>query len=131
MAALAWAPACSACAAMAPSHATWGAAEAAIDADAGPCHAPPVSPEITDAWSAAVEYSSAASLSQTAAAACIDPGPGPAYIRPELISGDSSAKSIAITPAQPAAITLAASVAAYEPALVAMVFANISWIAMA
>jgi hypothetical protein len=43
----------------------------------------------------AAEYNSAASPFQAAAAASIGPDPGPAYIRPELISGGNIAKSIA------------------------------------
>ena len=74
-----------------------------------------------------------AKVSQAAAAASIGPGPGPTYINPELISGGNAAKSITSEPPknQPAAIALAASVAAYDPALVPNVFTNISWIAAA
>ena len=42
-----------------------------------------------------MERSWAASPSQAAAAASIGPDPGPEYIRPELISGGNTAKSIA------------------------------------
>ena len=41
-----------------------------------------------------MECRSAASPSQAAAAASIDPQPGPEYMRPELISGGNAPKSI-------------------------------------
>jgi hypothetical protein len=54
-----------------------------------------VSPEITDSYELAVEYSSAAIDSQASAAASIGPEPGPAYMSPELTSGGNDTKSIA------------------------------------
>jgi hypothetical protein len=53
------------------------------------------SPETTDPYALAVEYSSPANALHACAAASIGPEPGPVYIRPELISGGSIAKSIA------------------------------------
>ena len=47
-AARAWTPAEAACPDAAVSHPTYGAAAAAIDADAGPAHGPAVNPTITD-----------------------------------------------------------------------------------
>jgi hypothetical protein len=38
-----------------------------------------------------------ANRSQAVTASIIDPGPGPSYIRPELISGGSVAKFMAIS----------------------------------
>ncbi|EID11467.1 hypothetical protein MXEN_15677 [Mycobacterium xenopi RIVM700367] len=57
----------------------------------GPNQAPLVRLETTDEYETAVDWSSAESLSQAAAAARIDPEPGPLYILPELISGGSAA----------------------------------------
>jgi hypothetical protein len=68
----------------------YGAAAAAIDVDAAPCQDSLVSPEITEPEEAAVEFRSADSPSQAAAAASIDPAPGPAYMRAELISGGNA-----------------------------------------
>jgi hypothetical protein len=70
--------------------------------------------------------------SQAAAAASIGPDPGPAYINPELTSGGSAAKSSIynLPKNKPVAIALAASVAAYDPALVPNVFTNISRVAV-
>ncbi|GFG73516.1 hypothetical protein MBOT_08810 [Mycobacterium botniense] len=62
-------------------------AAAAIAADDGPVHRVVVKAAITELYWAAAECNSAASSSQAAAAASSDPAPGPAYIRPELISG--------------------------------------------
>ncbi|GAB4922501.1 hypothetical protein MAHJHV45_06740 [Mycobacterium avium subsp. hominissuis] len=45
---MAWAAARSAWAAVVIIHATYGAAAAAIDTDAGPCHDPATNPEISD-----------------------------------------------------------------------------------
>ncbi|GFG96235.1 hypothetical protein MTIM_21140 [Mycobacterium timonense] len=59
-------------------HATKGALAAVIAADAGPSHGPLVSPETTEEYEAASEYSCSASPSQADAAASIEPGPGPA-----------------------------------------------------
>jgi hypothetical protein len=50
---------------------------------------------ITDPYEDATERNSAANPFQAVAAACIDPDPGPAYIRAELISGGKAPKSIA------------------------------------
>ncbi|BBX94912.1 hypothetical protein MLAC_02060 [Mycobacterium lacus] len=61
-----------------------------------------------------MELNSPASASQAAAAASIDPAPGPAYMRPELISGGSAAYTMWQS-CQRVAIALAASVAAQEP----------------
>jgi hypothetical protein len=72
-------------------HATYGAIAAAMLTDDGPSHDPLVRLETTDEYEAAVDCSSAASPSQAAAAARIDPDPGPLYILPELISGGSAA----------------------------------------
>jgi hypothetical protein len=47
---------------------------------------------------AAAECSAAASPSQAVAAASIGPEPGPVYIRAELISGGSAAKSMSVPP---------------------------------
>jgi hypothetical protein len=94
---LAWVAACSACAAVALIHSTYGAAAAAIAADEEPSHDSLVSPETTDPYEAAVEFSSAANPFQAAAAASIGPEPGPEYILPELTSGGNIAKSIAVS----------------------------------
>src|SRR6202008_2483334 len=69
-----------------------------IGAKAPPCHDSPVSPETTDPAAAAVECNSAASPSHALAAASIEPAPGPAYMRPELISGGNAPKSISLNP---------------------------------
>jgi hypothetical protein len=61
--------------------------------DVGPSHRPTVNPVITDRYEAAAECNSAARSSHAAAAAAIEPGPGPAYILAELISGGSAPKS--------------------------------------
>jgi hypothetical protein len=71
----------------------YGVAAATMDRDAGPSHGEPVNSVIADVYPVAVEPNSAASPSQAAAAAIIDPEPGPAYIRPELISGGNAPKS--------------------------------------
>src|SRR6202012_2986214 len=94
-AALAWSAACSACAAVAFIHDTYGVAAAAMGAEAGARHGPLVRPEMTDPYSPAAEDTSAARLSQFAAALIMGPEPGPAYISPELTSGGNVAKSIA------------------------------------
>jgi hypothetical protein len=57
-----------------------------------------LSSEITEPYEVAAECNSVASPSQAAAAASIGPDPGPSYIRPELISGGNTAKSIAAQP---------------------------------
>jgi hypothetical protein len=72
-----------------------------------------------------VDCNSVANPSQAEAAASIGPDPGPAYIRAELISGGKPPKSIMkLSLAQSAAAALAASVAAYDPPLVASVLTN-------
>jgi hypothetical protein len=82
---------------------------------------------ITDPYEDAVERNSAANASQADAADSIEPGPGPAYIRAELTSGGNAPKSMAEPSAvYSAAAALAASVAAYDPALTPSVFTNIS-----
>ena len=74
-----------------------------------------------------MDCNSAANPFQAVAAASIESGPGPAYIRAELISGGNAPKSIAEpSAAYSAAAALAASVATYEAALVPSVFTNIS-----
>jgi len=74
-------------------HTAYGAAAAAINADAGPSHAPPVSSDTADRYEVAAKANSADSPSQAAAAATIGPDPAPAYIRPELTSGGRAPKS--------------------------------------
>ena len=96
-AALACVAVCSACAAAVVIHSTYGAAAAAIEAEDGPSHGPPLSSEITVPYEAAVDWSSAASPSQAVAADSIGPEPGPAYILPELTSGGNIAKFIAVS----------------------------------
>src|SRR5205085_2266313 len=67
-----------------------------IAIDAGPSQGPAVSPVIVTSYKLAVVCRSAASASQAAAADSIDAEPGPAYIRAELNSGGSEAKSMKI-----------------------------------
>ena len=81
---------------MALIHAVYGAAAAAIVAEAGPRHST-VNPETTEEYDAAVECNSAAKSSQAAAATSIGPDPGPVYTRAELISGGNIPKSIVKT----------------------------------
>jgi hypothetical protein len=57
-----------------------------------------VRPEIADEYDAAAECNCDANSFQAVAAASIGPAPGPVYIRPELISGGSIPKSIAMPP---------------------------------
>ena len=64
---------------------------AVIASDDGPTQSPVVSVEITEEYADSVDCSSVASPSQAAAAARIDPDPGPVYIRPELNSGGNAA----------------------------------------
>ncbi|CFB85561.1 Uncharacterised protein [Mycobacterium tuberculosis] len=82
-------------AAVAASHPTYGVAAAAIAAAAGPIHGSTISVDTTDPYETAAEVNSAATPSQAAAAASIDSGPGPEYIRLEFTSGGKSPKSIA------------------------------------
>ncbi len=65
-------------------------------AAAGPCHDPPVSPDVTDENAAAAVLNSSANPSQAAAAASIGPDPVPANIRSELISGGNTEKFITV-----------------------------------
>jgi hypothetical protein len=103
-AARACAAAAAACPAAAVNHPTYGAAAAAIDADAGPAHGPAVNPTITESNDAADADRSCANPSQAVAATCNGPDPAPAKIRVELISGGNHANSKTITtPTQPAA----------------------------
>ncbi len=81
----AWAPA-------ADSHPTYGEATPAIATAAGPCHAAPANPDVTDPKEPAAEPNSPASPSQAAAASKIGPGPAPKYTRAELISGGNTKK---------------------------------------
>src|SRR5262249_29376901 len=78
-------------------HATYGAAAAAIAADAGPAHGPAVNPTITESNDAADPCSSVASPSQAVAATCSGPDPAPAKIRAEFISGGNHENSRTIT----------------------------------
>jgi hypothetical protein len=90
--------------AAAVNHATYGAAAAAIDADAGPAHGPDVNPTITESNDDADADKSCANPSHAVAATCNGPDPAPAKIRAELISGGNQAKSKTITtPTEPAA----------------------------
>ena len=68
-------------------------AAAAIVAAAGPCQSSPVSAESTEWYDKVVERNSAANPCHAAAAASMGPEPDPEYMRPELISGGSIAKS--------------------------------------
>jgi hypothetical protein len=65
----------------------YGAAAATIADDAGPCHALPASPEVTEPNESAADANSEASPSQATAASSIGPDPAPTNIRKELISG--------------------------------------------
>src|ERR1700722_6254236 len=95
--------------------------------DDGPTHGPSVSSVITEPYEVAVECNWAASPFQAVAAAIIELDPGPENIRAELTSGGNAPKSMAEpSVAYSAAAALAASVAAYEPALIPSVFTNIS-----
>src|SRR6185437_4732571 len=85
--------ACSACVAVAVIHAAYGMAAAVIAIAAGPSQDPTVTPSMVAPTAAALECNSPARVSQDAAAANIGAGPGPMYIRPELTSGGSAAKS--------------------------------------
>ncbi|GJO24607.1 hypothetical protein NJB18091_14890 [Mycobacterium marinum] len=87
-------------------HARYGNTAASIDSEAGPSQPSPVSTAITVSYAAAVERNSAASPSQAVTAASIGAEPGPEYMRIELISGGSAAKSISNAP-YPAALDAA------------------------
>ena len=67
-------------------------AAAIIAADAGPCHACSVSPEVTDPNADAADASSEARPSHAAAASSMGADPAPTNIRNELISGGSTKK---------------------------------------
>jgi hypothetical protein len=67
-----------------------------MDADDGPCHEL-ASPSMAAWYDDAVELNSSARPSQAAAAVSIGPGPAPAYMRPELISGGNAPNSIDYT----------------------------------
>src|SRR5580693_295650 len=97
-AARAWLAASSAAAPAALIQLTYGVTAAIIDREAGPSHGEPVSSSITEPYPDAPVVNSAASPSQAEAAAIIDPEPGPAYIRPELISGGNAPKSSTYEP---------------------------------
>src|SRR5437868_982398 len=84
-AASAWMAVSSAWSAVVLIHATYGAAAAAIAADAGPYHAWLVNSESTELEPSAVARNSAASPCQADAAANMGPAPTPEYMRPELI----------------------------------------------
>ncbi|BBX42184.1 hypothetical protein MSIM_36350 [Mycobacterium simiae] len=75
-------------------HATYGPKADAMVSELGPSHRPVVNPAINERYPAAAVCSSAANPSQAIAAMTIDAGPGPAYIRAELISGGKAPKSI-------------------------------------
>ena len=94
-----------------------------MEVDAGPRQSP-VSSMITEEQVPFAELSWAAKFSQAVAAFRSGAAPGPAYIKPELISGGKVPKSIWPRP-YPAAIALATSVAAYAPALARSVVTNI------
>ena len=121
----------SACTAAVLIQVTKDFAAAAIDSDAGPRHWSPASAETTESYETAAESNSAANPFQAEAAAIIGADPGPEYISAELISGHNAAKSIILdsvtaSSCHVVAIALAASVAAYDPALIDSVWTNIS-----
>jgi hypothetical protein len=106
-AARAWTPAEVACPDAAVNHPTYGAAAAAIDAEAGPAHGPAVNPTTTESNDDADACKSCANPSQAVAAICNGPDPAPAKIRAELISGGNHANSRTMTtPTQPAALAV-------------------------
>jgi hypothetical protein len=78
----------------AASQLTYGSTADTIDCEAGPTHGALVNSEIAEPQLLAPVANSAASSSRAvAAAAIIGSDPGPAYMRPELISGGSAPKS--------------------------------------
>ncbi|BBX72949.1 hypothetical protein MSHI_08550 [Mycobacterium shinjukuense] len=95
-AARAWLAANSDCPAAALNQPTYGAAAAAIATDVGPAHGPLVNPATTESNDAADARKSDASPSHAAAADNNGPGPAPAKIRAELISGGNQANSAII-----------------------------------
>ncbi|BCI90437.1 hypothetical protein NIIDMKKI_56430 [Mycobacterium kansasii] len=72
----------------------YGAAAADMAAAAAPCHAWPVSPEVTDVNDCAAVPNSSANPSQAAAACSIGADPAPVNMRSELISGGKTKKFI-------------------------------------
>ncbi|GBG36005.1 hypothetical protein NJB14197_30390 [Mycobacterium montefiorense] len=74
-------------------HATYGVAAVAIAAEAGPCHSSSVNAESTVPYDSAVDRNSAANELHADAATNKDSDPTPEYIRAELTSGGSTAKS--------------------------------------
>lgn len=90
-AAVAWVAASSALVAVSAIHVRYGLVAADIEADAGPIHSSSTSWVIVVSYDVNAEEISAASPRQAEATVIIGVEPGPAYRRPELISGDSSA----------------------------------------
>ncbi|CKN63723.1 Uncharacterised protein [Mycobacterium tuberculosis] len=78
------------------NHPTYGLAARVIASDAGPCHASPANPVVTDANEPAAACNSSANPSQADAAASIGPRPAPANMRAEFTSGGKTAKFIAV-----------------------------------
>jgi hypothetical protein len=76
----------------------YGAAAAVIAADAGPCHAWPVNPDVIAENDDAAEDNSSANPFQAAAAANMGAEPAPENIRAELTSGDNTEKFIRTVP---------------------------------
>lgn len=83
-----------ACAAAEFSHPVYGAAAAAIAADAWPCQASPANPDVTDPNDDAAVPSSEANPSQADAASSIGADPAPTNSSKELISGGNTMKLI-------------------------------------
>ncbi|BDB41527.1 hypothetical protein Mkiyose1665_09480 [Mycobacterium kiyosense] len=71
-----------------------GPTAAAISVEDGPIQPSSVRVAITEPYEAAAERISAAIVFHDELAPSIDADPGPAYMRAELISGGSAAKSI-------------------------------------
>jgi hypothetical protein len=69
-----------------------------IDTDEGPTQREDVNSVMVELYPEAAVPNSAASSSHAAAAASIGDEPGPAYMRPELISGGNTPKSSNSTP---------------------------------
>ncbi|BBZ43930.1 hypothetical protein MPRM_12110 [Mycobacterium parmense] len=83
-----------ACAAAADNTPVYCEAVDSIAAEAGPCQAPAVSPEVIDENDCTAVLSSADSPSQAAAAASIGPEPAPEYSNDEMTSGGDTKKLI-------------------------------------
>ena len=96
-------------------HDTYVEAAAAIDTEEGPSQYD-VRSDTTDPYATAAKYRSSASASQAAPTAIIGPGPGPAYISPELISGGNAPNSAIYEPPQVMAAALPAGVATIDEA---------------